>query len=200
MTFHRVFPRRAPLAAYGTLCAARKMPSVAVISFALCGAFPLNAANAQHVRPIVTFPGLTAPVALDTTGNAIRIAAPPGVIYTTLRAMYGELKVPLEVDDSVGGMLGNLRMLKIRSLGKTRLSLVVDCGGGMSGPLADNARVQMAMVSMLKPITPDTTEVRTAIVAAATSLEGSLRDPIGCSSSRQFELKFHDQLVKTIHR
>ena len=200
MRFHHILPRRFQPAAHLTLCDCRRMAGAAVISFGLFGALQPSTAYAQRARPIVTFPGLTTPVALDTAGNTIRIAASPGVIYTTLRAMYGELKVPLEVDDSVSGMLGNLRMLRIRSLGRTRLSQVVNCGGGMSGPLADNARVQMAMVSMLKPITPDTTEVRTAVVAAATSLEGASRDPIGCSSSGQFEIKFHEQLARSIHR
>jgi hypothetical protein len=146
----------------------------------------------------VSFPGLTTPVALDTTGNATRIAAPAGTLYARLRVMYKDLQIPLEVDDSVSGMLGNLRMLKIRSLGKTRLSQIVNCGGGMSGPLADNARVQMAMVSMLKPISADTTEVRTAVIAAATSLEGSQRDPIACNTFGQFEIKFHEQLARSV--
>src|SRR5678809_517137 len=117
MTFHRVFPRCACRPADATHRAVRKMTSVAAIALAPCGALPLSAANAQRPRPIVTFPGLTAPVALDPSGNAVRIAAPPGVIYSTLRAMYGDLKVPLEVDDAVGGMFGNLRVVEIRSLG-----------------------------------------------------------------------------------
>ena len=88
MRLHRVFSRCAQAAASGTLRALRRRLSAAIIPLALCGAVPLSAASAQRPRPIVNFPGLTAPVALDTTGTAIRIAAPPGVIYTTLAGMY----------------------------------------------------------------------------------------------------------------
>jgi hypothetical protein len=158
------------------------------------------AAHAQRPRPIANFPGLTTPVALDTAGTARRVASTPGRVFAALRVVYEELDVPLAIADSVGGIIGNLRFLRIRTLGGQRLSRYLNCGAGMTGPLADNGRLQMAVASTILPGSGDSLVVRTAIVAAASSLEGASRDAVGCTTNGALELQVHDRMLAALAR
>jgi hypothetical protein len=154
--------------------------------------------HAQRPRPMVSFPGLTVPVMLDTAGYTARIAGAPASIYAQLRAEYDRMKVQLTTDDSLTGIIGNLQMLRIRTLAGGQISRFLNCGGGMTGPLADNARVQLALVSMLKSVSADSTEVRTVLVGVATSLEGASRDPVRCTSAGTLEARIHERISKQL--
>ncbi|MFN8580067.1 MAG: hypothetical protein U0163_03700 [Gemmatimonadaceae bacterium] len=162
------------------------------------GSLVLATTAAAQKRPIVSFPGLTAPVSLDTAGTAYRVPGSPARAYGELRRLFAAMKITVTVDDSVSGMLGTLRQTAIQRFANSRLSDWLNCGGGMSGPLADNARVQLAFVSMLKPAPGDSTDLRSFIVGVATSLEGSLRDPIRCNTTGILEVRVRDQLLKAL--
>lgn len=155
-----------------------------------------NEASAQgRRRPIATFPGLSQQVALDTAGTVRNTALPAGVVFGRLRTIYGKMKVPLGVDDSVGGMLGTLRQVQRQSLGGTQLAMFLNCGGDVSGPLANNGKVTLALVSTVSRA-GDSTAVRTALVAAAQSVEGALRDAVSCTTTGRLEERIFNQATK----
>ena len=89
------------------------------------------------------------------------MGASPARIYGKLRLEYARMDVPVSLDDSLTGMIGNLRLLRVRKLAGVQLSRSISCGGGISGPLADDSRVQLALVSMVKPVSADSSDVRT---------------------------------------
>ncbi len=150
--------------------------------------------------PLYTYPGFTFHVSLDTVGRAAAGAAPRAAAFRALRAVYAELKVPRTDVDSVAGGLGTLRLIRTQSLGSYPLSRLLDCGRGMSGPVADNARVQMALVTFVAAGGADSTSVRTALVASAQSLDGASGDRAVCSSTGFLESWMRERLLELVRR
>jgi hypothetical protein len=102
--------------------------------------------------------------------------------------------VPLSVDDSVTGIIGNLRLVKSRTLGGKPMSNWLNCGGDVSGPLANTGRVTLALVSLVIP-QGDSTAIRTALIAAAQSMEGAQRDAVSCYTSGQLEQQMFKRVM-----
>jgi hypothetical protein len=143
---------------------------------------------AGNALPLYTYPGFTFHVSLDTVGVPVTMALPPALAFSALRYAYADLHVPLTLDDSAAGWLGTLHLIRTQSLGTLWLSQVVDCGVGMTGPIADNARVQLAIVSFVGRGTSDSTAtVRTALLASAQSLGGQSSDRVLCTSRGALE-------------
>ena len=155
---------------------------------------PPLAGAAQRPRPVARFPGLSSPVALDTAGPVWKAAVPAAVAFGRLRAIYSDLKVPLAIDDSVTGTLGTLRLIRVRTLGGRAMSNYLNCGGDVSGPLANTGKVTLALVTMVLPA-GDSIAIRTALIAAAQSLEGSARDPVSCYTSGKLEQEIFKQVT-----
>ncbi len=150
--------------------------------------------------PLYTYPGFTLHVSLDTIGRAVAVATPRALAFRSLRAVYAELKVPLTDVDSAAGWLGTLRLIRTQSLGRFPLSRLLDCGRGMNGPVADNARVQMALVSFVSARAEDSASVRTALVASAQSLDGASGDRAVCSSTGFLESWMRVRLLELVRR
>lgn len=157
-----------------------------VLLIAIAGGFALPAA--ARGQAIVTWqrvqlPGVQGYVSLDTMGIAGRVPGRPDAVFARLRTAYGRLQVRAEIDDSAHGMLGTLRTARTLAIGEAVMSRVFDCGVGPSGPLADNARVRIAMVSFLVPAGPDSTSLRTGLIGSAQSMDGALSGALACRST-----------------
>jgi hypothetical protein len=170
------------------------MPRVSCI-LAMAGV----AASAARAQSVVTWqrvelPGYAAYVSLDTVGVATRVPGGRNLAFARLREAYRALHVPTELDDSVGGMLGTLRVTRSLSFAGVSLSRSLECGEGPTGPLADNARVQFALVSFIEPAGADSTLLRTALVGSAMPMDGALSGPVRCTSTGYVEASLRRQL------
>lgn len=154
-----------------------------LVSLVMVAALAARPALGQTVtqRP-VALPGFTAWVRLDTVGQAVRVAAPPAAVFAALRAVYAELRVATTLDDSAGGILGTLRPLHLSTLAGSSLSRSLECGAGISGLYADNARVDLVIATMIAPAPGDSTAIRTALVASAQTMDGPARPRLLCLS------------------
>ncbi len=163
---------------------------------------PASATPSTAVQsvPMYTFPGNTMYARLDTVGTAITIAGPRERAFHALRSVYAALQVPVTDADSAAGWLGNLRLIRTYALGPMALSSALDCGTGMSGPVADEARVQLAVVTFLLPAGADATSVRTALVAQSQSLEGAQSDRVLCSTKGYLEDWIRSRLRAALQR
>ena len=110
---------------------------------------------------------------LDTLGPVAALAAAPAVLFPRLRAVYRQLSIPADLDDSTHLQLGTLRVVKTRNMAGVWMSRIVDCGAGYSGSLANTADVEFSIVSFLRPVGRDSASLRTAVVAVAHPVEGT---------------------------
>jgi len=143
---------------------------------------------AQRERVVIVVPGKITRVVSDTTGVPIEYRERPGLVYDALRKVYADLKVPLTLEDSTTGEIGNLKFYRSGSLGGSQLSSYLSCGTGVTGPYADQYRVYMALRSIVAPASEEGTLLRTVLVAAAMDISQGARQAMPCESNGRLEI------------
>ena len=162
---------------------------LATIGFAIASSAAAHTARAQLVvqRTVISLPGYAAPILLDTIGLVREVPGPADQAFAALTIVYRQLQIPTSITDTTRRYIGNLHFTKMRALGKSALSTIVDCGSDMSGPRADAYRVHLAIVSRVDSIGETTSRVRSTVVAGAEDVMGSAKTPIRCGSTGALE-------------
>ena len=142
---------------------------------------------AQQDRVVIVVPGKITRVVTDTSGVPIEYDVRPGLVYDAVRKVYAELKIPLTLDDSTTGEIGNLKFYRTGSLGGSQLSSYVSCGSGVTGPYADQYRVYMALRSIVAPAGSGS-RLRTVLFAAAMDVSQGARQAMPCESNGRLEI------------
>lgn len=145
-------------------------------------------------------PGLPTPservVAADTHGalrttvtpNAkVHIAVAPSRVFDALKPVYEELGIPIALSEPSTGRFGNPEFWKTRKLGTEPISSYLNCGTSIMGPAADNYRVYMSLVSMVRPDGHGETDLETAFIAQARNMEGTTSDFVACGTTGRLE-------------
>lgn len=144
--------------------------------------------HGQAYRARVRLPGYDAAIALDTLAIRTDFAAPAAEVFSTAAAVLEvELKIELKTRDSTAGVVGNLEMAKMRTLGRVPLSRYVSCGSGMTGANADNWRVYLAVVAFVDPLPGNKTRLSVAVAAGAQDYQGHSKQPVACGSTGALE-------------
>jgi hypothetical protein len=154
----------------------------------------MNAAVAQPARGRVNLPGFRETIVLDTLAVAFELEAPPGRAFVATVAALEAIKIPLEVKDSVGGLVGNLRLTIMRRLAGEPMSRLLNCGSTMTGPSADSYRIHSALLAIIDPLPENRTRLRVAFAAGARDISGNSTEPVSCGSSGVFELRLADRI------
>lgn len=115
------------------------------------------------------------------------LAAPPGRAFAAVKAVYEELGVPAGTHDPSTGRIGNTDFWKSRRLGDQALSAYLNCGESFTGPVANNYRIYMSLLSVVRPDGKGASELETAFSAQAQNMEGSSTDRIACGSTGRLE-------------
>lgn len=144
-------------------------------------------AHAQRGRLRVALPAFGAQVVMDTLGEVREIAAPPGKVYTAAALVLRNLKIPIDVQDSLGGMVGAAKLIRSRNLAGSALSRFLECGSNMTGPRADTHRVQMPLLLLMDATPTGTTRLRIALVGSAQDNSGTSNTPVMCGSTGALE-------------
>jgi hypothetical protein len=153
-------------------------------------------ATVRAQRVLVSLRAHPAPIAMDTLGPAVNVnAAFTRVYHATVLAFEG-LKIPLKLQDSVAGRVGNLGLTQSRQLAGSRLSRFLDCGSTLTGLRADSYRIEMPLIAILARVGPQTTRVRVALVGSARDMSGPSTDPVLCLSTGVLEKQIHDAIVR----
>ncbi|MGH7712834.1 MAG: hypothetical protein ACREOG_16205, partial [Gemmatimonadaceae bacterium] len=127
-----------------------------IVLLGLPGAAPL----AQPFRARVRLPGYPTVIALDTLAVRIELPASRGEVFqVTAAAFEVELKIDTKVRDSTAGLVGNMELVKMRTLGRAPLSRYVSCGSGMTGPNADSYRIHLAIMAFVDSLAPQRTRL-----------------------------------------
>lgn len=111
----------------------------------------------------------------------------PNRVFDAVKAVYEELGVPPGTNDPATGRFGNVDFWKQRRFGNEALSSYLNCGDSFTGPVANNYRIFMSLLSVVRPDGKGGSEVETAFTAQAQNMEGSSSDRIACGTSGRLE-------------
>ena len=153
-------------------------------------------------------PGLVTPsqriVAADNHGvlrttvgpNAkAHIAVAPSRVFDALKPVYEELGIPVALSDPSTGRFGNQDFWKTRKLGTEPISSYLNCGTSIMGPAADNYRVYMSLVSLVRPDGHGETNLETAFTGSARNMEGTTSDLVACGTTGRLEDLIKERLM-----
>ncbi len=151
---------------------------------------------AQRPRTVILVPGEMTQVIVDTMGTPYAVPFPAPVVYRALFSVLEELKVPIEVNDSVNFQAGTPVFRKQATFAGRQISTWLSCGDGATGPNADSYRVYMVITATIRPQPGDRSELRTVYLAGAVSNSGSANQPMPCESTGRLEVRIHQMLLK----
>lgn len=103
-------------------------------------------------------------------GTTHQVGATPDRVWAVLPAVYQGLGIAVGTNLPEARTIGNTKLVLNRTLAGQPLSTFLSCGDGPTGtPLANNYRVDMALVTMLNPTPNGGTRVETRVGASATN-------------------------------
>jgi hypothetical protein len=173
------------------------MSFLRVVSAVLVAAGTLAAQGPMRVR--VVLPAYHEPIALDTVMRVTEYEATPGKLWSTAEKVFYDLKISTDTRDSVRGVIGNTNYVKSGMMTGKPMSMVLNCGLSITGPNADNFRINMVLMAMVLPgATPTTTKLGVAYVASGMDMRGSSSNPVQCATTGIVEQDFAARVKKII--
>jgi hypothetical protein len=160
------------------------MPLAALL---LACALPLAAQTSFRAR--VGLLGYRDPIAIDTIAIETKLAAAPAKVFLGAIEGFKGLNIPLEVRDSVGGLVGVTAYKKSRAMAGAQMSKWFNCGAGMTGPNADNYRLDIAFIAIIDKDGAANTRLRVGAIGSGVDVAGNAKDPVACASSGLLESK-----------
>ena len=169
----------------------RLLPALALVATSVT-------AEAQTQRIRVGVPGYQQPLSIDSLASVIDIAAPKSETFAAATAVFEELKIPVDTRDSNAGVVGNSRIIKLRSFGGAPMSRLLNCGSGMTGPNADSWRIYITVLAFVEGKGSDKSILRVGFIAGAQDIQGASKDPVACGTTGAFEMMFADRVKKRL--
>ena len=123
------------------------------------------------------------------------IPAPPARAFEALKQVYAELEIPPGTNDPATGRFGNTDFWKSRRLGGQPMSTYLNCGESFTGASANNYRIYISLLSMIRPDGKGGAELETAFSAQAQNMEGTSGDRIPCGSTGRLEERIRKTLL-----
>jgi hypothetical protein len=145
---------------------------------------------AQATRASIGLPGFIDRFPIEDVTIVFTLDAPLGKSYAAVKGAFSDLKIPLTVDDSAGGIVGNGRSLAQLNFAGYRMSRIFNCGEGATvGPHADSYRLTIVFLALLDSVDASHTKLQVGVVAGATPPTGSRADAVQCGSKGTLEAK-----------
>jgi hypothetical protein len=123
------------------------------------------------------------------------VPAAPSRVFEAIKAVYEELGVPPGTHDPSTGRVGNADFWKQRRFANEALSTFLNCGDSFTGPVANNYRVYMSLMSVVRPDGKGGSELETAFTAQAQNMEGTAGDRIACGTSGRLEERIRKSVL-----
>jgi hypothetical protein len=137
-------------------------------------------------------------VIADTMGSPFDVPGSPARAFAALEQVYAELKIETPLRDSVELELGNEKFYKRGSLAGRRLSGFLECGSGLTGEYADNHRVDLSLVTFVRPKTADRSTIRSVLLGAAINVTEGAKPTQNCNSNGELERLIHQRVVQKL--
>lgn len=119
--------------------------------------------------------------------EATEIDSPPAAVWAAVKKVYQDLDIPLTIDNLPGHQLGNANFNKSRQLGGERMTALVNCGNGMTGPNAASWRINMSLLTDVNPNGKGGTKLQTTLIARGQDVSGGSADQIPCGGTGRIE-------------
>lgn len=157
-------------------------------------------AVAQQPAPsIITVPafrGRPPRLLADTMGIPFEVPVAAARVFAAVALVYADLKIPTELRDSALLQIGNQTFDRRGDLAGRRLSAYLECGEDMMGPRADFNRIDISLVSFIKPAGAQAAILRNVILASAVNV--GVRGTIPCQSTGELEHRIYDLVRKKL--
>jgi len=137
-------------------------------------------------------------VIADTMGSPFDVPGSPGRVFNALAQVYAELKIETPLQDSVELEIGNEKFFKRSSLAGRRLSGFLVCGSGLTGEYADNHRVDLSLVTFVRPKTQDRSTIRTVLLGAAINVTEGAKPTQNCNSNGELERLIYQRVEQKL--
>lgn len=144
---------------------------------------------AQPTRARVGLPGFQDQFPIEDVALSFTLDAPVDRSYAAVKAAFADLKVPVDVDDSVGGVVGKQRSTAQINFVGYRMSRLFNCGMSTMGQNADSFRLTIVFLALLDPVDASHTKLRVGFVAGAEPVSGPRGNAVQCGSTGVIEAK-----------
>jgi len=127
-------------------------------------------------------------------GTKAHIPVSPSRVFAALKSVYEEMGVAPAINDPTTGHVGNTDFWKTRKLGTEPISAYLECGTSITGPAADTHRINISVISQVRPDGKGETELETALSALARSMDGATSDR-ACGTTGLLEQRIRQRLL-----
>jgi len=128
----------------------------------------------------------------------VPIPVAPSRAFVAVKAVYNELGVPLAMDEPATGRIGNTNFFRTRKFANEAISTYLNCGNSITGSAADNYRVYISLVSVVRPDGQGASELETAFTAQAQNMEGTAGDRIACGTTGRLEERIRKGVLQKV--
>jgi hypothetical protein len=160
---------------------------VGLMALGGCASSGASAPPSPEAQPVELRRGIEGTQTVIQQGAVVTatVDAPMQPAWTALQAAYGDLGMKVTVRDAMAHQLGSEGLRLVR-LADHRASWYVDCGSDLSGPIADNARVLVTVLTALQAHPGGGIDVGTKLNAEA-RYRGALEGVRDCASTGKLE-------------
>jgi hypothetical protein len=128
----------------------------------------------------------------------VPIPVAPSRAFAALKAVYEQLGVPPGTNDPATGRFGNTNFFKTHKFANEAISTYLNCGNSITGPAADNYRVYISLISVIRPDGQGASELETAFTGAAQNMEGTSSDRVVCGTTGRLEERIRTSVLQKV--
>lgn len=166
------------------------MTKTPILSLVLAAAVAIgSAAGAQAGagRVHVKLPAYRGTIAIDTIMFVTDHEASAAAVWTAASRVFYDAKIATDLRDSVGGVVGTTKYVKSAYLGSFPMAKVLNCGMSITGPNADNFRINIALVAIISQVSATKSKLGIGFVGSGLDMRGNSTDAVVCASTGQYE-------------
>ena len=157
-----------------------------------------EAQQSAAIRVHVKLPAYRQAVAIDTVMFVTDHEASGAALWAAAARVFYDYKISTDLRDSVGGVVGTAKYVKSSFMMNFPMSRVLNCGMSITGPNADNFRINMALVAIISQVGPSKSKLGVGFVGSGLDMRGSSTDPVVCASTGQIEADFAQRVTKLL--
>jgi hypothetical protein len=160
-----------------------------------CAPPPSTTGSAAAPQRQVIFQGEQGVMMTDAVrAEAVDIDAPPTAVWAAVKKVYADLEIPVTIENPTSHQIGNANFVKSRQMGGERMTQLVNCGSGITGPNAATYRITMSLMTDVSGNPNGTTKLQTTFISKGQDVTAGSSDQIPCGSTGRVELMLLDRV------
>jgi hypothetical protein len=185
----------------------RLLPAVLVSFTAACASGGGSSDTAPVATPVVQTERIVtssggAGVAIQgmNLDNNVRLLSTGTVaqVWSVLPAVYGDLAIPLTVQDEPRKMIGNEGWRTRRQIGRVPMQRYLECGRSSGIENAETYTISMSIITTVSPNPSGGSVVATLVTATGRNPITSSTQEVRCSSTGDLEIRIRDMVQQRV--